>query len=119
MTNRLSMTGAAFLVSGANESVTYLNCVTCELWNYINEAGTKMTRMIAKRMFKEMLPGPLPPLNSTKIYVQTKPILLGNIVVHSNYETVIKPSSDVMWGGIICIKLAANMTGRLVLEGFN
>ena len=107
---------AASLASGGTESVGFLNDIVAQLWDYINVAGSKVTKEIVEPMFKEMLPGPLSSLHFTKIDLGKKPIKFDNIDVHSRKEGVIKLDIDVSWDGECDIELKANIIGSFGVE---
>lgn len=116
MTEHLSAAVAASVASGGVESVEFLNDIVKQLWDYVNVAGSKMTKDIVEPMFEDMLPGPLKSLHFTKIDLGKVPIRFDNIDVHSRQEGVIKLDIDVIWDGKSDIELRANLIGGLGVE---
>lgn len=116
MTDTFSAGIAASVASGGVESVGFLNDIVTQLWDYINVAGSTMTKQIVEPMFKEMLPGPLKTLHFTKIDLGKVPIHFDNIDVHSRHKGVIKLVVDVAWDGQSDIELKANLIGGLGVE---
>lgn len=104
---------AASLASGGVESVDFLNDIIAQLWDYINVAGSKLTKEVVEPMFAENLPGPLASLHFTKINLGTKPIRFDRIDVHSRKEGIIKLDVDVLWDGECDIELKAPIVGRV------
>lgn len=109
--NKMSAAVAASLASGGVESVNFLNDIIAQLWDYINVAGSTMTKDIVEPIFKETLPTPLNSLHFKKIDLGKTPIKFDNIDVHSRREGVIKLDVDVFWDGQCDIQLSANIIG--------
>lgn len=109
MSHTASAAVAASLASGGVESVGFLNDIIAQLWDYINVAGSKMTKDIVEPMFKEMLPAPLSSLHFVKIDLGKIPIKLDNADVHGRKEGVIKLDIDVKWDGECDIELATSL----------
>lgn len=116
MTTTATAAVAASLASGGVESVGFLNDIVEQLWDYINVAGSKMTKEIVEPMFKEMLPSALSSLHFTKIDLGKKPIKFDNVDVHAKEKGGIKLDVDVSWDGECDIDLKANIIGSFGVE---